>query len=345
MVLIVKGLDLCGLPFQEFIKTEAFWSPFRSHSPTSTRRHEVRPSPLPPPPPEVAAMSSSDNNPEQGVIGRKLVLCKRLLGYPTADLIKLCPGCERFVLYCCHCSLDYYDERTGRFNYPAEPCHHFRLIFTAGACHSNGQGIATAGIGVANGKKMASKLSIPIMESDDPNRRRSGHRAELLAALCAVTGVIAADGRSLMSERKRAIAAAAELGEDLEEDEVSWIIATDSEYVVKGMTEWLPACRVNEFGSNIRSRIANHSLCRRIICALAATSNRQISTSLPSSRMRYDVRKLSRVSRSGSGISHKDTTRLRLDLRIELPCMEIQHKSRVVEAYLLTTTTRWSLSI
>ena len=248
MALIAKGLDLGGLPFQEFIKQEAFWSPFTSQSPSSSRQREDRP-----PPQEALAMAPSDNNTEQGVIGRKLVLCNRLLGYPTKHLIKLCPGCKRFVMYCCHCSLTYYDERTGRFNYPAEPCHHFRLIFTAGACLSSGQGVATSGIGVAYGRKMANKICIPIMKSDDPARKRSSQRAELLAALCAVTGVMAADGRALMAERNRAIAASAAIGEDLEEDEVSWIIATDSEYVVKGMTEWLPALRVSASEVAIRS--------------------------------------------------------------------------------------------
>ena len=32
-----------------------------------------------------------------------------------------------------------------------------------------------------------------------------------------------------------------ELGND---ERKSWVIATDSEYVVKGMTEWLPAWKV-----------------------------------------------------------------------------------------------------
>jgi ribonuclease HI len=36
--------------------------------------------------------------------------------------------------------------------------------------------------------------------------------------------------------------------EDKPEDECNaWIIATDSEYVVKGMTEWLPTWRVSNY--------------------------------------------------------------------------------------------------
>lgn len=64
-----------------------------------------------------------------------------------------------------------------------KPCHHFRLIFTDGACRLNGQVGATAGIGLALGGRTSSQQAIPITTSLDPNQKRTSQRAELLAAL------------------------------------------------------------------------------------------------------------------------------------------------------------------
>lgn len=69
------------------------------------------------------------------------------------------------------------------------------------------------------------QVSVPITETLDPDQKRSSQRAELLAALVAV-----------------------QIGypphEDEKEDKRCIIITTDSQYVVKGMTEWFPGWKV-----------------------------------------------------------------------------------------------------
>ncbi|KAF3389913.1 Ribonuclease H [Talaromyces pinophilus] len=109
---------------------------------------------------------------------------------------------------------------------PSKPCHHFRIVFTDGACINNGRPEAKAGAGVAVGSTDATQLSIPITDSEDTFPVRSNQRAALYAA-------------------KSGLGYLAELDEldPKERSSEAWIIATDSEYVVKGLTEWLPTWR------------------------------------------------------------------------------------------------------
>lgn len=159
---------------------------------------------------------------DEGVYGRRLRLCPSLQSCETPDLIRSCPDCSQFLLVCCSCR--------KRFPKITKPCHHFSLLFTDGACRNNGQVGATAGIGFAHGTNEQSWIALPITDEMDSFPKRTSQRAELLAALkglqyiCEVIipcshGPGASDG--------------------------AFIIATDSEYVVKGMTEWLPQWKVS----------------------------------------------------------------------------------------------------
>ncbi|KAL9028154.1 MAG: hypothetical protein Q9196_003436 [Gyalolechia fulgens] len=49
-----------------------------------------------------------------------------------------------------------------------------------------------------------------------------------------------------------------------------WIIATDSEYVVKGMTEWLPRWKSNNFRTSQNTKPANLDLFLQLDAALTA---------------------------------------------------------------------------
>ena len=172
---------------------------------------------------------TSDDDRVEGIIGRKMVFCDRLQTFEIDELIKTCPVCRCFVLYCCHCS---------RIRGEGGPlCHHFRLVFSDGACRSNGQIGATAGIGILYGDEPSSQRAIPITSELDPGWKRTSQRAELLAALAAVRVVAEAD-------RKIAIGEDGE-GDGLGARATAWVVATDSEYVVKGLTEWLPTWKVN----------------------------------------------------------------------------------------------------
>ena len=130
-------------------------------------------------------MSTSDDGDEgaEGIIGRKMVFCDRLQTFETNELIQTCPKCHCFLLYCCHCSM----------KSEPRPCHHFRLIFSDGACRLNGQIGATAGIGILYGEETLSQLAIPITSSLDPGQKRTSQRAELLAALAALRYMAEAD--------------------------------------------------------------------------------------------------------------------------------------------------------
>ena len=175
----------------------------------------------------------------EGVVDRKLALCPRLISFATEKLIRTCKTCERFFVYCCHCDTVY--GNNGRHS-NGRICHHFRLVFTDGACRRNGQANATAGIGIACGEGEDEQLSVAITDKMDPGQKRTSQRAELLAALAGLKYLVAIyelkdDDEKKGGEKKKHRSLA---------DETAWILATDSEYVVKGMTEWLPAWKVRK---------------------------------------------------------------------------------------------------
>jgi ribonuclease HI len=133
-------------------------------------------------------------------------------------------SCNEFYLYCCACNqepLDFPQDRR-----PAKFCHHFHIAFTDGACTNNGRPGAKAGIGVACGNDDSSQLSKPITDKVDNFPLRSNQRAELCAAK---------SGLEFFAEAYT---------KDSKSEAAALIVATDSEYVVKGMTEWLPKWKV-----------------------------------------------------------------------------------------------------
>jgi ribonuclease HI len=155
------------------------------------------------------------------VLNRKLTLCPSTEDWPVADLIKQCPNCEDFLLYCCGCNNR--NRNLPKRKQPTEPCHHYRIIFTDGACMNNGQAAAKAGVGAAYGTREETQLSEPITNVFENLMPRSNQRAELWAARL---------GLQFMAEAL------------VDSKSEAWILATDSEYVVKGMTEWLPTWKV-----------------------------------------------------------------------------------------------------
>lgn len=152
---------------------------------------------------------------------RKLAHCPSTANWSVPELIKECPCCSRFMLYCCVCAYNNSRLKGGL------PCHHHRIVFTDGACINNGRPEAQAGVGVACGSTNECQLSKPITDMDDNFPRRSSQRAELYAAILGVEFLYDTHPEELRGEPK------------------DWVIATDSEYVVKGITEWLPIWRKN----------------------------------------------------------------------------------------------------
>jgi ribonuclease HI len=163
-------------------------------------------------------------DPENIIHDRKLTLCDATKDWPVPELLRECPQCKDFLLYCCACNKEL--PNLPRNRRPTKPCHHFRIIFTDGACTNNGQPAGRAGVGVAYGNDDGSQLSKPITDMVDNFPLRSNQRAELYAAKLGVEFLSEAYTKHAKDETG------------------AWIVATDSEYVVKGMTEWLPKWRV-----------------------------------------------------------------------------------------------------
>ena len=191
-------------------------------------------------------MASSNENRGEGVIGRKMVFCPSLQAMAVDELIECCDECENYFVYCCACSQV---SSCTEFE-PLQPCHHFRLVFTDGACTNNGHHGATAGIGIAYGQDAGSWKAIPITESMDRAHKRTSQRAELLAALHGVRLIAEYDRLNPLDiDMKKRHEYVRRHG--LRDSEKAWVVATDSEYVVKGMTEWLPAWKVSIASSSI----------------------------------------------------------------------------------------------
>ncbi|OCH93558.1 ribonuclease H-like protein [Obba rivulosa] len=181
--------------------------------------------------------SHAEGDGAQGVFNRRFLFCDNLQNWAenAGDLILACPQCWRFSARCCqHLSTE--EERS---------CHQYQLAFTDGACLSNGQTGATAGIGVAIGAQEGGfhQLSIPIDDSIDAYPKRSSQRAELLAAIHGLRALGAAKKNTDAEEPQERKLPRTYRSRPL--DRSCWVITTDSEYVVKGMTEWFPQWKAN----------------------------------------------------------------------------------------------------
>ncbi|RYN60372.1 hypothetical protein AA0117_g13074 [Alternaria alternata] len=177
---------------------------------------------------------------ENIIHNRKFTLCDATTDWPISELLKECPKCNNFLLYCCSCNNKSLDLPRNRRS--TEPCHHFRIIFTDGACTDNGRPAAKAGVGVAYGSDEGNQLSAPITDTVDDFPLRSNQRAELCAAKL---------GIELLAKAHT---------EELESEAEAWIIATDSQYVVQGMTEWLPKWRRNDWHTSKGTKPTNLDL-------------------------------------------------------------------------------------
>jgi ribonuclease HI len=158
----------------------------------------------------------------EGVFNRRMVFCETMLSTYNADeLYIICDDCDRFFCICCP---DFSNDT---------PCHHYPLVFTDGACSRNGQGDAMSGIGGSFGDDVDYQWSIPVDGRVDSTPVRTNQRAELLAAIEGVRRL----GDFLQSKWL--------LGEPpTRSSRASMVVATDSEYVCKGVTEWMPKWKV-----------------------------------------------------------------------------------------------------
>ena len=174
---------------------------------------------------------------------RKFSFCQRLSNFDIDELIVQCPECITFFAACCQ----HESFGGGLYDPDINVCHHVQIVYTDGACSNNGQSNATAGLGIAIGDPNDDDLSwsITVDESMD-SAPRTSQRAELLAAINGLKKLKEAhhcflDKEHEESPRKSAARRRAKAKEDYS---ATYIVVTDSEYVVKGITEWFPAWRV-----------------------------------------------------------------------------------------------------
>ena len=173
-------------------------------------------------PPGACKMSRFQYKPlAERIVARRLTFCDRLPEWPMNELIEEGLCCNMFLVHCCRCD--------SRYGSRTRPCHHFCLVFTDEACSNNGSQGAVAGIGAAFGSDEPSHWLIPVTDKIDPAAAtRTSQCEELLAALEGVSAMIIMDN---LDGHKRIN----------DTGEKAWVIAADSEYVVKGMTEWPPS--------------------------------------------------------------------------------------------------------
>lgn len=99
-----------------------------------------------------------------------------------------------------------------------------------GAAPGNGTPQARAGIGAIWGASPNDYFAAPVTDEIDPGQKRSNQRAEILAALHGLKAF--------------ALVAKANLAHNNGRGKSIWIMASDSQYLVKGITEWLPRWKV-----------------------------------------------------------------------------------------------------
>ena len=170
----------------------------------------------------------------------KFFFCQRLSAFNLDDLIVQCPDCTKFFSACCQ-----HESFGGDLHDPDKNvCHHFQFVFTDGACSNNGQGYAKAGLGIVVDDDEFS-WSITVDDTMDSGPRTS-QRAGLLAAIeglkklkevhHACLDIEYEENPKRSAARRRAIAK--------QDYHATYIVVTDSEYLVKGITEWFPGWRV-----------------------------------------------------------------------------------------------------
>ncbi|KAI0348461.1 ribonuclease H-like protein [Trametopsis cervina] len=214
------------------------------------------------------------DGPGQRIQNRKFLICEAIAHLSVEDLITYCNDCGRYYVLCCAHSHDWFDNDVA--------CHQFALVFTDGACLNNGRGDARAGLGGTAGVPLADDeyeegppltWSVPVDDRVDtyPNARRSSQRAELLAAIEGLRRVEALerakDAPGALVGLPRKHGGRRERG--------FWVVATDSEYVAKGMTEWFPVWESKGWRTSSGKRPSNLDLFLKLDDAIKSLERRR----------------------------------------------------------------------
>lgn len=170
---------------------------------------------------------------------RKFFFCETLSALDPDNLIVQCPTCTTLFAACCKHKSFGGDLRDPDKNV----CHHLHLVLTDGACPNNGRGYAKAGLGIVVGDEFSWSITVDDTIDSAP---RTSQRAELLAAIEGLKKLKEVHHDCLdMEYQENPRASAARRRAMAKQDySATYIVVTDSEYLVKGITEWFPGWRV-----------------------------------------------------------------------------------------------------
>ncbi|KAF8883650.1 ribonuclease H-like domain-containing protein [Gymnopilus junonius] len=194
----------------------------------------------------------------QYVEDRQVVFCPSLARLEVSELIVECHNCHRYFAACClHSSFggDLYEPEKSH-------CEHGKLVFTDGACSNNGSAQAKAGLGISIGGEGGlhdHSWSISVDDSVDFEAPRTNQRAELLAAIEGLNRLELASQHDVSHGHKPAFDR-----QHTKEDRATYVVVTDSEYVVKGITEWFPSWRKRGWRTSDGKRPTNLDLFMRL---------------------------------------------------------------------------------
>ena len=166
------------------------------------------------------------------VVGRSLAFNGENRERTPNRLVRTCACCGHYFLRCTSCS---HSRLTSRQGGPIA-CHRYRVIYTDGFCLYNGQANAAAGVGVAFGTRRKARCSMLVGEDrDGKHNNHTKQRADLLAAIQGIQSIDQWTSRNPPCTDRKS---------HQDWRTLVWVIATDSEYVAKGINKWLPKWRV-----------------------------------------------------------------------------------------------------
>ncbi|KAI0348460.1 ribonuclease H-like protein [Trametopsis cervina] len=237
-------------------------------------------------------VQTPDTGPGEGIHNRKLLFCAALSRLSLPELVTHCERCKRWYVLCCADKADWYDH--GR------ACHHYALVFTDGACKDNGNNNndgssrARAGIGGVAGsmgieqRNPAYRWAVPVDDFVDGVRgaKRTSQRAELLAAMEGLRRVEALEGE--VEKKARAYGHGHGHGHGHGPESRAWVVASDSECVVRGLTEWFPTWRRNGWRTSAGKPPANLDLFLRLDAQVTTIEQRGIEVGFWHIRREYN---------------------------------------------------------
>lgn len=182
---------------------------------------------------------------KQDAINRKLQLCPTVEEeFEFDEKFHACDKCGHFMLWCCGCNNKRINMLERGETPPEHICHHYRIVFTDGACSNNGQAMARASVGCAVSDDDKGQKAIPVTNEMNSFKPHTSQRAEIIAAMTGLMYLSAWNSPSVDENNNEKQQNARFDPGSMNLSNPVWIVATDSEYVVKCMTEWYSSWKV-----------------------------------------------------------------------------------------------------